>query len=105
MNGPRVAGKATFLAGIIDDRSRFLAGARFVRRPDAVRFAGVLHGAIAACGVPQVLYTDNGSCSTDSSLQRVGAVLGSNLTHSAPAPPVGRAQSERPFEPIPHPSL
>ncbi len=58
MNGPRVAGKATFLAGIIDDRSRFLTGARFVRRPDAVRFAGVLHGAIAACGVPQTLYTD-----------------------------------------------
>jgi len=36
MNGPQVAGKATFLAGIIDDRSRFLTGARFVRRQDAL---------------------------------------------------------------------
>src|SRR2546426_383071 len=44
MNGPRVGGKPSFLAGIVDDRSRFLTGARFVRRPDAVRFAGVLRG-------------------------------------------------------------
>ncbi len=100
MNGPRVAGKATFLAGIIDDRSRFLAGARFVRRPDAVRFAGVLHGAIAAHGTPQVLYTDNGSCYTDSSLQRVCAVLGIKLTHSAPGRPMGRGKIERVFETI-----
>src|SRR6266568_172847 len=95
MNGPRVSGKATFLAGIIDDRSRFLTGARFVRRPDAVRFAGVLHGAIADYGTPQVLYTDNGSCYTDSSLQRVCAVLGIKLTHSAPGrPPLTDGQGQ-----------
>ena len=52
MNGPKVAGRPSFLAGIIDDRSRFLTGARFVRRPDAVRFAAVLRAAIAAHGVP-----------------------------------------------------
>jgi len=95
MNGPRVSGKATFLAGIIDDRSRFLTGARFVRRADAVRFAGVLHGAIADYGTPQVLYTDNGSCYTDSSLQRVCAVLGIKLTHSAPGrPPLTDGQGQ-----------
>ena len=58
MNGPKVAGRPSFLAGIIDDRSRFLTGARFVRRPDAVRFAGVLRAAIAAHGIPRTLYTD-----------------------------------------------
>jgi len=100
MNGPRVAGKATFLAGIIDDRSRFLTGARFVRRPDAVRFAGVLHGAIAAHGIPQTLYTDNGSCFADSSLQRACAVLGVKLVHSAPGRPAGRGKIERAFETI-----
>ena len=52
MNGPRLAGKAAFLAGIIDDRSRFLTGAQFVRRPDAVRFAGVLRAAIARAWHP-----------------------------------------------------
>jgi putative transposase len=56
MNGPDIGGKPSFLAGIIDDRSRFLTGARFVRRTDAVRFAGVLRAAVAAHGIPSVLY-------------------------------------------------
>src|SRR6266851_6814133 len=97
MNGPRVAGKATFLAGIIDDRSRFLTGARFVRRTDAVRFAGVLRAAVAAHGIPSVLYCDNGSAFIDSSLERACAVLGMKLTHSAPSRPMGRGKIERVF--------
>jgi putative transposase len=100
MNGPKVAGKPSFLAGIIDDRSRFLAGARFVRRPDAVRFAAVLRAAIAAYGIPRTLYTDNGSCFADSSLARTCAVLGIKLTHSAPGRPMGRGKVERVFETI-----
>ncbi len=58
MNGPQVAGRDCHLAAIIDDRSRFLPGARFVRRPDAVRFAAVLRAAIARHGIPKVLYCD-----------------------------------------------
>ena len=100
MNGPKVAGRPSFLAGIIDDRSRFLTGARFVRRPDAVRFAGVLRGAIAAHGIPRTLYTDNGSCFADSSLARACAVLAISLTHSAPGRPRGRGKIERVFETI-----
>ena len=89
MNGPKVAGRPSFLAGIIDDRSRFLTGARFVRRPDAVRFAGVLRAAIAAHGVPRTLYTDNGSCFADSSLARACAVLGIKPDPQRPRPPDG----------------
>ena len=100
MNGPKVAGRPSFLAGIIDDRCRFLAGARFIRRPDAVRFAGVLRAAIAAHGIPRILYTDNGSCFADSSLARTCAVLGIKLTHSAPGRPMGRGKVERVFETI-----
>jgi putative transposase len=100
MNGPRVAGRPSFLAGIIDDRSRFLTGARFVRRPDAVRFAGVLRAAIAAHGIPRTLYTDNGSCFADSSLARACAVLGITLVHSQPGRPMGRGKIERVFETI-----
>jgi putative transposase len=58
MNGPVIGGRDCHLSVIIDDRSRFLTGARFVRRPDAVRFAVVLRAAVAAHGVPQVLYCD-----------------------------------------------
>ena len=100
MNGPKVAGRPSFLAGIIDDRSRFLTGARFVRRPDAVRFAGVLRAAIAAHGTPRILYTDNGSCFADSSLARACAVLGVSLIHSQPGRPMGRGKVERVFETI-----
>jgi hypothetical protein len=56
MHGPALAGRPVYLHAFLD-RSRFLTGARFVRRPDAVRFAGVLHGAIAAHGAPATLYT------------------------------------------------
>ena len=52
MNGPVIGGRDCHLSVIIDDRSRFLTAARFVRRPDAVRFAGVLRAAIAALRHP-----------------------------------------------------
>jgi putative transposase len=100
MNGPVIGGRDCHLSVIIDDRSRFLTGARFVRRPDAVRFAGALRAAIAAHGVPQVLYCDNGSCYADMSLQRTCAVLGMKLTHSQPGRPMGRGKVERVIETI-----
>src|SRR6266566_2251101 len=103
MNGPDIGGKPSFLAGIIDDRSRFLTGARFVRRTDAVRFAGVLRAAVAAHGIPSVLYCDNGSAFIDSSLERACAVLGMKLTHSAPgqAPAARLAAGGEPALPDP----
>jgi putative transposase len=100
MNGPKVAGRASYLAGIIDDNSRFLTGRQFVRRPDAVRFAGVLREAIRRHGVPSVLYTDNGSCFADASLQRTCAMLGIKLTHSQPGRPAGRGKFEKAFQTV-----
>jgi putative transposase len=100
MNGPGVAGRACHLAGIIDDHSRFLTGHQFVRRPDAVRFAGVLRSAVASYGIPAVLYADNGGCFTDASLARTCAVLGIKLVHSQPGRPMGRGKIERAFETI-----
>jgi putative transposase len=100
MNGPVVAGRACHLAGIIDDHSRFLTGHQFVRRPDAVRFAGVLRAAVAQYGIPAVLYTDHGGCFTDASLARTCAVLGIKLTHSQAGRPAGRGKIERVFETI-----
>ena len=100
MNGPQVAGRACHLAGIIDDHSRFLAGHQFVRRPDAVRFAAVLRAAVAAYGIPAVLYCDNGSCFADVSLARTCAVPGIKLTHSQPGRPAGRGKIEKAFQVI-----
>lgn len=100
MNGPVIGGRDCHLSVIIDDRSRFLTGARFVRRPDAVRFAGVLRSAIAVHGIPSVLYCDNGSCYADLSLQRTCAVLGIRLTRSQPGRLMGRGKVERVIETI-----
>jgi putative transposase len=100
MNGPAAGGRACHLAGIIDDRSRFLTGHQFIRRPDAVRFAGVLRAAIERHGVPATLYTDNGSCFADSSLARTCAVLGIRLVHSQPGRPMGRGKIEKAFQTI-----
>jgi putative transposase len=100
MNGPQVASRASWLAGIIDDHSRFLTGHQFIRRPDAVRFAGVLRAAVARYGVPAQLYCDNGSCFADASLARTCAMLGIKLTHSQPGRPMGRGKVERAFETI-----
>ncbi len=100
MNGPAVAGRACHLAGIIDDHSRFLTGHLFVRRPDAVRFAGVLRSAVARYGIPATLYADNGGCFTDASLARTCAVLGIKLVHSQPGKPAGRGKIEKVFQTI-----
>ncbi|HLY84878.1 MAG TPA: DDE-type integrase/transposase/recombinase, partial [Acidimicrobiales bacterium] len=100
MNGPVVGGRDCYLSVIIDDRSRFLVAARFVRRPDAYRFAGVFRSALATCGVPQILYCDNGSCYADKSLRRTCAVLGVRLTHSEPGRPMGRGKVERVIETV-----
>lgn len=98
MNGPVIGGRDCHLSVIIDDRSRFLVAARFVRRPDAFRFAGVFRAALGSCGVPDVLYCDNGSAYVDSSLKRTCAVLGIRLTHSEPGRPMGRGKVERVIE-------
>src|SRR5438445_2865485 len=66
---------------------RFLPGCQFIRRPDAIRFAGVLRAAIARHGLPRILYTDHGSCFVDESLARTCTVLGIKLTHSQPGRP------------------
>lgn len=100
MNGPVVGGRDCHLSVIIDDRSRFLVAARFVRRPDAFRFAGVFRAAIASCGLPSTLYCDNGSAYVDKSLERTCAVLGVKLTHSEPGRPQGRGKVERVIETI-----
>ncbi len=100
--GPRVAGRPTFLFGIIDDRSRLLVGHQFTHREDAVRFRGVFRHALAEHGLPETLYTDNGGPFVDESLLRSCARLSIKVTHSAPGRPMGRGKIERAFETIRH---
>jgi putative transposase len=63
-------------------------GARFGLSEDTVRLAAALRPALAARGVPEQIYVDNGSAFVDSWLLRACAVLGIKLVHSTPGRPL-----------------
>jgi putative transposase len=95
MHGPLVAGRKTILFAFLDDRSRAVMAARFGFAEDTVRLAVALRPALAARGIPEGVYLDNGSPFVDSWLMRACAVLGIKLVHSRPGRPEGRGKIER----------
>jgi putative transposase len=100
LHGPIVAGRKTYLFAFLDDRSRAVMAARFGYHEDIVRLAAALRPALAARGVPESVYVDNGSAFVDSWLLRACASLGIKLTHSTPGRPQGRGKIERFFRSV-----
>ena len=100
LHGPVVAGRKTYLFAFIDDYSRAVVGHRFGYSEDTVRLAAALRPALAARGVPESIYVDNGSAFVDAWLLRACATLGIKLTHSAPGRPQGRGKIERFFRTV-----
>ena len=91
---------------VIDDFSRAIAG-YFLSfdAPSSIRTALALRQAIwrksdprwRICGIPEVLYTDNGSDFTSRHLEQVAADLKIRLVFSIPGHPRGRGRIERFF--------
>lgn len=100
LHGPVIAGRKTYLFAFIDDHSRLLAGHRWGFAEDTVRLAAALRPALAARGVPDAIYVDNGSAFVDAWLLRACAKLGIKLVHSTPGRPQGRGKIERVFRTI-----
>ena len=100
LHGPVITGRKTYLFAFLDDRSRALTGYRFGFSEDTVRLAAALRPALAARGVPESIYVDNGSCYVDSWLLRACASLGIKLVHSTPGRPQGRGKIERVFRTV-----
>jgi putative transposase len=100
LHGPVIAGRKTYLFCFVDDRSRAVMGARFGYHEDTVRLAAALRPALAARGVPESIYVDNGSAFVDSWLLRGCASLGIKLVHSTPGRPQGRGKIERFFRTV-----
>src|SRR4051794_33307110 len=100
LHGPVIGGRKTFLFAFIDDHSRALVGYRFGHAEDTVRLAAALRPALAARGVPEAVYVDNGSAFVDAWLLRACAHLGIKLTHSTPGRPQGRGKIERFFRTV-----
>jgi putative transposase len=100
LHGPRLGGRKTYLFAFLDDHSRAIVGHRWGLAEDTVRLAAALRPALAARGVPNYVYVDNGSAFVDSWLLRACAKLGIKLVHSTPGRPQGRGKIERFFRDI-----
>jgi putative transposase len=97
LHGPHIAGRKAYLFAFLDDHSRAVMAARWGYFEDSVRLAAALRPALAARGVPESIYVDNGSAFVDAALKRAAARLGIKITHSAPGRPQGRGKIERFF--------
>lgn len=100
LHGPVIAGRKTYLMAFIDDHSRALTGYRWGHSEDALALAAALRAGLAARGIPQVLYLDNGAAMVSRQLLRALAVLGIRMTHSRPGQPEGRGKIERFFRTV-----
>jgi putative transposase len=100
LHGPRVGDRKTYLFAFIDDHSRMIVGSRWGFAEDTIRLAAALRPALAARGVPEAVYVDNGSAFVDAWLLRACAHLGIRLTHSTPGRPQGRGKIERFFKTV-----
>ena len=97
LHGPQIAGRKAYLFCFLDDHSRAVMAARWGYFENSVRLAAALRPALAARGVPESVYVDNGSAFVDAALKRAAARLGIKITHSAPGRPQGRGKIERFF--------
>ncbi|MBV8136168.1 MAG: DDE-type integrase/transposase/recombinase [Deltaproteobacteria bacterium] len=98
-----------WLSVVIDDYSRAVAGYFLsFEGPSALHTSLALRQAIwrkedsrwIVCGIPDVLYTDNGSDFTSRHLEQVGADLKIRLVFSIPGKPRGRGRIERFFSTV-----
>jgi putative transposase len=98
-----------WLTIIIDDHSRSIAGYYLsFEPPTAAQTALALRQAIwrkqdprwQICGIPDVLYTDNGRDFTSRHIEQVCADLKIQLIFSTPGAPRGRGRIERFFETV-----
>ena len=98
-----------WLSTVIDDYSRAVAGYFLsFQAPSALHTSLALRQAIwrkedarwVVCGIPDVLYTDNGSDFTSNHLEQVGADLKIRLVFSIPGKPRGRGRIERFFSTV-----
>lgn len=100
LHGPVVGGAKTYLMAFIDDHSRALVGYRWGHSEDTLHLAAALRAGLAARGIPQICYLDNGAAMVSKQLLRALAVLGIRLTHSRPGQPQGRGKIERFFRTV-----
>lgn len=98
-----------WLSLVVDDYSRAIAGYYLsVSAPSAINTALALKQAIwhkedsrwVICGIPEILYVDNGSDFTSEHINQASAALKMQVIHSFPGKPRGRGRIERLFRTV-----
>lgn len=104
MHGPKLyKGKKkrkSYLHVIIDDSSRYVVSGRFYPSETTQSLISELMTAVRRYGIPQRLYTDNGSAYNSRHLKIVCANLSMQNPHTPPRRPRGRAKVERFFRTV-----
>ena len=87
--------KRVYNISIIDDHSRLIVGGELFYEDNAFNFQKVLKDAIAAYGIPDKLYVDNGSPYANSQLSLICGQLGIVLIHAKIHDGAAKAKIER----------
>lgn len=82
---------------IIDDHSRMLVGGRLFYHDNSCNFQKVLKDAIAAYGIPDKLYVDNGCSYSNEQLSMICVSLGILLLHTRVRDGASKGKVERHF--------
>ena len=90
----------TFLIAFIDDASRITPHWQFYTEDAAINMQDSLRQGIAKCGIPKMLFVDNGGPYDNMQLRLICASLGIVLVHSRPRVPKGKGKIERHFRTI-----
>ena len=83
--------KKVYLIAFIDDATRYVVGSRFFFDENRPRLEEVLKWAVIRHGIPAIVHVDNGSIYASKYLTRVCAELSTDLRHSRPYRPAGKA--------------
>lgn len=100
MHGPTIGTRRAILVAFLDDHSRLVVGHHWGWAEDVVRLEAALRRGLAARGIPDQVYVDNGSAFISQPLHRACAVLGIRVSHSTPGEPQGRGKIERFFRTV-----
>ena len=86
-----------YLVVIIDDHSRMIVGAGLSYSDNSYGFQKVLKQAVSTYGIPDKLYTDNGSPYIDRQLSLICGSIGTVLLHAPVRDGAAKAKVERNF--------
>ena len=89
--------RRVYLIMILDDYSRMIVGGRLYYQENAANFQKTLKDAIAAYGIPNKLYVDNGSPYSNEQLSFICGSVGTVLLHTPVRDGASKGKVERNF--------